>query len=118
MTLFTTTLELNVAESNIFEIDLNTDLDPNDEVWFTAKYARADVTPVIQKTRSGGGIVDLDTPTGRCQVKILPTECDDLTGRALLYDAKVKKVDQDPDLIKTVAKGVIILIHPVNESAS
>ena len=118
MTLSTTTLELNVGESNTFEIDLNTDLDVGDEVWFTAKYNRADVTPVIQKTRSGGGIVDVTPGSGICQVKVLPADCDDLVGRALVYDVKAKKVDQDPDLIKTVAKGVIILIHPVNSTAS
>ena len=118
MTLVITDLELVVGESNVFEIDLNTDLDPTDEVWFTAKYNRADTSAVIEKTRTGGGIVDLDTPTGRCQVKLTKAETENLTGRALLYDTKVKKVDQTPDLVQTVGRGVIFLVRPVNTTAS
>ena len=120
MTLITTPLELIVGESNVYEIDLNTDLDASDEVWFTAKYSRADadVDAAILKTRTGGGIVDIDLPTGKCQVKLTAADTAGLTGRALLYDTKVKKVDQSPDLIQTVGKGVIILLHPVNASAS
>jgi len=119
MTLLTTTLELVVGESNVYEIDLNTDLDTGDEVWFTAKYTRSDsdVDAAIAVTRGGGGIVDVDPGTGRCQVKLTPSDCTGLTGRALLYDTKVKKMDQNPDLIQTVGKGVIILLHPVNASA-
>ena len=116
MTLVTQNLELIVGESNIFEIDLNTDIDAGDEVWFTAKYSREDVTPVIEKTR-GAGIVDVDTVAGIAQVKLTKADTEDLVGRALLYDTKVKKVDQDPDLIQTVGTGVIILIHPVNTTA-
>lgn len=118
--LATSTLELMVGESNVFEIDLNTDLDTGDEVWFMAKYSRsdADADAVITKTRSGGGIVDVDTATGVCQVKSTKAESENLTGRALVYDAKVKKVDQTPNLVQTVATGVIILLHPVNVGAS
>lgn len=120
MTLLTETLELNVGESNVFEIDLNTDLDAGDQVWFTAKYSRldADADAAIMKTRTGGGIVDLDPLVGKCQVQLTKADTENLTGRALVFDTKVKKVDQNPDLVQTVNKGVIILLNAVNVGAA
>ena len=120
MTLVTSPIEIVVGESNVFEVDLSTDLDPGDEVWFTAKYRRSDsdAQAAITKTRTGGGIVDVDGVAGICQVKLLPADTDDLTGRALLYDVKVKKVDQNPDLVQTVNTGVAIILRPVNNNAS
>ena len=118
MTLIVQDLELVVGEDNIFDIDLNTDLDPSDEVWFMAKYRRsdADVDAVVEKKRSTGGIVDTDTAAGKCQVKILKTDLSSVTGRALLYDTKVKKVDVG--IVQTVGRGVIVLLRPVNVGAA
>ena len=120
MTLVPTNLELIVGESNIFEIDINTDLDPGDEVYFTAKYRRtdSDANAAILKKRSAGGIVDTDAPQGKCQVQIVRADTLSLTGRALIYDVKVEKVDSTPDLLQTVGKGVIRLIYPVNADAA
>ena len=118
MTLVVQDLELVVGEDNLFDIDLNTDLDPTDEVWFMAKYNRADTdgNAVIEKKRSTGGIVDTDPGTGKCQVKVLRTDLSTVIGRALVYDTKVKKADAN--IVQTVGRGVIILLRPVNVGAA
>ena len=110
--------EIVIGEDNLLDIDLSTDLDSGDEVWYTAKYepADADVDAAIKKKRSTAGIVDVDAPTGKCQVKVLRADTLTLTGRALVYDVKVKKVDQST--VMTVGKGVAILLNSVNKDAA
>lgn len=118
MALTFTRLEIVKGEDNLVDIDLAVDLDPTDEVWFTAKYERSDTDAVaaIQKKRSTAGIVDVDAPAGKCQVKILKADTTSLTGRALVFDVKVKKADQST--VQTVGTGVVILVDQVNKNAA
>jgi len=113
-----TRIEIVKDEDNLVDIDLAVDLDPADEVWFTAKYERSDTdaNAAIAKKRSTAGIVDVDAPTGKCQVKILRTDADDLTGRALVFDVKLRKADQST--VQTVGTGVVILVDGVNKNAA
>jgi hypothetical protein len=113
-----TRIEIVKGEDNLVDIDLAVDLDPTDEVWFTAKYERSDTdaNAAIAKKRSTGGIVDVDTPQGKCQVKILKANADALTGRALVFDVKLKKADQST--VQTVGTGVAILVDGVNKNAA
>ena len=118
MSLQTQSHEIVKSEDNLLDVDLTTDLDPTDEVWYTAKYSAADpdASAAILKKRSTGGIVDVDAPTGKCQVKITKAEASTLTGRALVYDLKVKKADQST--VMTVGRGVAILLDSVNTTAA
>jgi hypothetical protein len=118
MALITSDHEIIIGEDNLLDVDLSTDLDPGDEVWYTAKYSRSDTdaSAAIKKKRSTAGIVDVDTATGKCQVKILRADTLALTGRALLYDVKVKKQDQSN--VQTVGTGVAFLLNSVNKDAA
>lgn len=118
MTLTLQNHEIIKGEDNLLDVDLSTDLDPTDEVWYTAKYSRngSDADAAIKKQRSTGGIVDVDAPTGQCQVKITRADTVALTGRALVYDVKVKKADQAT--VQTVGTGVAFLLDSVNADAS
>lgn len=110
--------EIVKDEDNILDVDLTTDLDPTDEVWYMAKYSRSDTDAqaVISKKRSTGGIVDVDATVGKCQVKISKADATGLTGRALIYTLKVKKADQST--VMTVGTGVAILLDSVNTTAA
>ncbi len=108
-------LELVKGEDNFFDLDLSTDIDAGDQVWFTAKYRRSDVTPALAYTRASG-IVDVAVGSGQCQVQVPAADCDDLEGRALIYDVKVKKADVDQ--VSTAVTGVIRMIDPVNTTAT
>lgn len=114
----TQNFEIIKGDHNLLAVDLNVDLDPTDEVWFTAKYSKSDLDSeaVITKQRSLGGIVDVEPTTGRCQVKVLPADTDDLVGRGLVYDVKVKKADVDT--VQTAATGTIVMVESVNKDAA
>ena len=110
--------EIVKDEDNLLDVDLTTDLDPSDEVWYMAKYSRSDsdAQAAITKRRSTGGIVDVDATVGKCQVKITKAEASNLEGRALLYTLKVKKADQST--VMTVGTGVAFLLDSVNTTAA
>lgn len=118
MALTFTRIEIVKGEDNLVDVDLAVDLDPTDEVWFTAKYSRedADANAALSKKRSTGGIVDVDATQGKCQVKLTKTDTINLLGRALVFDVKVKKADQST--VQTVGTGVAILVDQVNKNAA
>jgi hypothetical protein len=113
-----TRIEIIKGEDNLVDIDLAVDLDAGDEVWFTAKYERSDTdaNAAIAKKRSTAGIVDVDATQGKCQVKIPKADASSLVGRALVFDVKLKKVDQST--VQTVGTGVAVLIDQVNKNAA
>lgn len=108
-------LELIKGEENFFDLDLSTDLDAGDLVWFTAKRRRSDTSPALAYTR-GSGIVDVDVGTGKCQVQVPAADSVNLEGLALLYDVKVKKADVDQ--VSTAVTGVIRMVTPINTTAT
>lgn len=103
-------LELVKNEENFFDIDLTTDIDPADQIWFTAKYRKSDTdAEAALSLIRGSGVIDVDTAQGQAQIKVTRVQSATLEGRALVYDVKVRKADTDQ--VTTVATGVIRMIE-------
>lgn len=117
MTVPVVDLELHKSEDNFFDIDVTSDLDAGDMVWFTAKYRKSDTDAeaALQLTR-GAGITDVDPATGKCQVKVTKAQSAPLEGRGLLYTVKVRKADVGQ--VTTVVTGTIRLVDAINTGAS
>lgn len=66
------------------------DLDDLDEMWFTVH--DTDNSDLLQKTRTGGGIVVTDAAAGEATISITPADTEDLPSRALslAYDVQVR----------------------------
>lgn len=104
-------------EDNFFDIDLTSDIDASDELWFTAKYRKSDTDAeaALLLTR-GAGISDVDPNTGKAQVRVTAAQASLLVGRGLIYDVKVKKADTGQ--VTTVTAGTIRLVDSTNTTAS
>lgn len=104
-----TVLDAIKGDHNYFTFDVTGDIDAGDLIWFRAAPSAAELTDAdatILKTR-GDGVADVDTATGKFQVQLAPVDTSTLADDALMFHAKIRKVDVNMDT--TVATGILRL---------
>lgn len=110
----TSVIEASRGEDNLFNVDLSTDIDAGDKVWFRAAPTTDELTDADATIKKGlnvvgqGGVFTVDLPAGICQVQIDKADTAALTDEALVFEVVLFKADTTKET--TVASGILRLI--------